>query len=62
MSFKYIDDRQHHAAWLRSHHWTARVVIVLGEIAIAYLAFVFGLLFGAGFGDRALRPRATRVL
>jgi hypothetical protein len=41
-------DWRRHAAWLRSHHWTARVVIVTGEITIAYVLFVFGLLVGAG--------------
>jgi hypothetical protein len=28
------------------HEWPARIVIVTGEITIAYLAFVFGLLAG----------------
>ena len=51
------DDRQlsawrrewhRHARWLRSHHWSARLVIVIGEVAVAYLALVFGLLVGAG--------------
>ena len=48
------DDRQlsawhrewhRHARWLRSHHWSARLVIVT---AVAYLALVFGILFGVG--------------
>lgn len=37
-----------HAAWLCKHQWPARVVIVTGEVALAYLAFIFGILLGAG--------------
>jgi hypothetical protein len=33
--------------WLRSHEWPARVVIVGGEITVAYLALVFRMLVGA---------------
>jgi hypothetical protein len=41
-------DWRRHARWLRSHHRPARVVIVTGEIAVAYIALVLGVLFGAG--------------
>jgi hypothetical protein len=36
-----------HTAWLRKHHWCARAVIVLGEISLAYMVFVMGLIVGA---------------
>jgi hypothetical protein len=34
--------------WLRAHEWPAQVVLVLMAVTVAYLALVFGLLFGAG--------------
>jgi hypothetical protein len=37
-----------HARWLASLSWPERFVVIIGEIAVGYLAFVFGLLFGAG--------------
>jgi hypothetical protein len=37
-----------HTRWLCRYHRAAQIVIVVGELAVAYLAFVFGLLFGAG--------------
>jgi hypothetical protein len=36
------------ARWTQQHHWTAQIVILLGCVAIAVLALVFGLLVGAG--------------
>jgi hypothetical protein len=39
--------------WTRRHHWTAQVVLVLGAVAIAALALVFGLLIGAGIAPWA---------
>jgi len=38
-----------HELWLASHKWPARIVIVVGEITLAYLCLVFGMLVGAGF-------------
>jgi hypothetical protein len=35
-----------HAAWLMQHHWSTRICIVIGELTIAYLAFVFGMAVG----------------
>jgi hypothetical protein len=37
-----------HARWLATFTWPERLVIIIGEIAVAYLAFVFGLLVGVG--------------
>jgi hypothetical protein len=34
--------------WVRAHEWPAQVVIITGAVAVCYLAFVFGLLLGAG--------------
>jgi hypothetical protein len=36
-----------HVRWLATFAWPARMVIVLGEIAVAYLCLLFGLLVGA---------------
>jgi hypothetical protein len=33
---------------LRTFSWPERAVIIIGEIAVAHLALVFGLLVGAG--------------
>jgi hypothetical protein len=41
-------DFRRHSRWLRGHHWAAQIVIVTGELALAYLALVFGILFGVG--------------
>jgi hypothetical protein len=37
-----------HIAWIGRHQWPARIVIVVGEITLAYIALVLGLLIGAG--------------
>lgn len=42
-------DFSKHAAWVRKHQWPARVVIVIGEVAIAAMYLVFWILVGAGF-------------
>jgi hypothetical protein len=34
--------------WLATFTWPGRVVIIIGEIAVAYLALAFCLLLGAG--------------
>jgi hypothetical protein len=39
---------RHHLAWIGQHEWPARIVIILGEITVAYIALVLGMLFGAG--------------
>jgi hypothetical protein len=38
-----------HLEWIGQHEWPARIVIVVGEITLAYLCLVFGMLVGAGF-------------
>jgi len=45
---RFAADWRRHARWLRSHQWPARVVIVLMEITVAYIAFVLGIVVGAG--------------
>jgi hypothetical protein len=37
-----------HLEWIGRHEWPARIVIVTGEVALIYLALVFGLLIGVG--------------
>jgi hypothetical protein len=34
--------------WIGQHHWTAQIVLWLGVVTVCYLAFVLGMLFGAG--------------
>jgi hypothetical protein len=41
-------DWHRHARWIGRHHWTARVVIVLMEITVAYICMVFGMVIGVG--------------
>jgi hypothetical protein len=41
-------DWHRHARWLASLSWPERLVIVIGEIAVAYLCLVFGMLVGVG--------------
>jgi hypothetical protein len=41
-------DWHRHARWITSFSWPERLIIIIGEIAVAYLASVFGLLVGAG--------------
>jgi hypothetical protein len=50
-----LDDRQlprwrrdwhRHARWLASFSWPERFVIIIGEITLAYLCLVFGMLVG----------------
>jgi hypothetical protein len=38
---------QRHARWLATFNWPERLVIIIGEIAVAHLALVFGMLVGA---------------
>jgi hypothetical protein len=45
---RHLSAVRRHIEWIGRHEWPARVVIVLGEIALAYVCFVFGLLVGAG--------------
>ncbi len=35
-----------HVAWIKSHRWPARVVIIIAEVGAVYTLFVFGLLLG----------------
>lgn len=44
-----LSEWQRHWRWLGKHHWTARVVIVVAELTLAYLILVFGILLGAAF-------------
>jgi hypothetical protein len=37
-----------HVEWISRHEWSARIVIILGEITAVYLLVVFGILLGAG--------------
>jgi hypothetical protein len=42
---------RHVVSSLATFTWPERVVIVIGEIAVAYLALVFGMLVGAGIHE-----------
>jgi hypothetical protein len=41
-------DWHRHARWLASLYWPERLVVIIGEIAAAYLCLVFGMLVGVG--------------
>jgi len=35
-----------HAAWIKSHRWPVRVVIIIAEVGAVYTLFVFGMVLG----------------
>jgi hypothetical protein len=35
-----------HARWLRSLDWPTRLIVIIGEITVAYICVVFGMLVG----------------
>jgi hypothetical protein len=41
-------DWHRHARWLATLTWPERLVVIIGEITIAYLCLVFGMLVGVG--------------
>jgi hypothetical protein len=45
-----------HIRWLRRFHWTAQVVIVIGEVALAYTLFVAGMVLGVVLALSVLSP------
>jgi hypothetical protein len=39
-------DLYRHARWLRSLDWPTRLIVIIGEITVAYICVVFGMLVG----------------